>query len=61
MGQAAAGAWPQIIKATAKNLGSTAQDAQIIIRCALQQHQVVIPKSSNRRRILEDADVFDFE
>jgi diketogulonate reductase-like aldo/keto reductase len=35
--------------------------AQILIRWALQHRLVVIPKSSNRRRILEDADVFDFE
>jgi diketogulonate reductase-like aldo/keto reductase len=27
----------------------------------LQHGLVVIPKSSNRRRILENADVFDFE
>ena len=35
--------------------------AQILIRWALQHGLVVIPKSANRRRILEDADVFDFE
>jgi len=35
--------------------------AQILIRWALQHGLVVIPKSSNRRRIRENADVFDFQ
>ena len=35
--------------------------AQILIRWALQHRFVVIPKSARRGRILEDADVFDFE
>lgn len=34
--------------------------AQILIRWALQKQFVVIPKSSNPRRIRENADVFDF-
>jgi len=34
--------------------------AQLLIRWALQHDVVVIPKSANRQRIVEDADVFDF-
>jgi len=34
--------------------------AQILIRWALQHDVVVIPKSANRQRIVENADVFDF-
>jgi diketogulonate reductase-like aldo/keto reductase len=39
----------------------TKSTAQILIRWALQHGLVVIPKSANRRRIFEDADIFDFE
>jgi diketogulonate reductase-like aldo/keto reductase len=39
----------------------TKSTAQILIRWALQTGLVVIPKSANRKRIFEDADVFDFE
>jgi diketogulonate reductase-like aldo/keto reductase len=39
----------------------TKSPAQILIRWALQHGLVVIPKSANRKRIFEDADVFDFE
>ena len=39
----------------------TQSTAQILIRWALQHGLVVIPKSANRRRIFENADVFDFE
>ena len=35
--------------------------AQVMIRWALQKGQAVIPKSSNPRRIGQNADVFDFE
>ena len=35
--------------------------AQILIRWALQHEMVVIPKSANPQRIVEDAEVFDFE
>ena len=53
---------PKLI-AVAKKYSSakTKSTAQILIRWALQHGLVVIPKSSNRRRILENADVFDFE
>ena len=39
----------------------TKSTAQILIRWALQHGLVVIPKSANRGRIFEDADIFDFE
>jgi diketogulonate reductase-like aldo/keto reductase len=39
----------------------TKSPAQILIRWALQHGLVVIPKSSNPRRIRENADVFDFD
>jgi diketogulonate reductase-like aldo/keto reductase len=39
----------------------TRSTAQILIRWALQRGFVVIPKSANRTRIFENADVFDFE
>jgi diketogulonate reductase-like aldo/keto reductase len=35
--------------------------AQILIRWTLQKEVVVIPKSSRKNRVRENADVFDFE
>jgi methylglyoxal/glyoxal reductase len=34
---------------------------QILIRWGIQQNAVTIPKSTNRQRIIENADVFDFQ
>lgn len=44
-----------------RSASRTKSPAQILIRWALQHDVVVIPKSSNRERIFENADVFDFE
>ncbi len=53
---------PRLVAIAKKYSSSkTKSTAQILIRWALQHGLVVIPKSSNRRRILENADVFDFE
>lgn len=49
---------PKLI-AIAKKYSKTA--AQILIRWVLQKDVVVIPKSSHPDRIMENADVFDFE
>jgi len=35
--------------------------AQVLLRWALQKDTVVIPKSVRRQRIIENADIFDFE
>ena len=53
---------PKLV-AIAKRYSSAATQstAQILIRWGLQHQLAVIPKSSSRRRILENADVFDFE
>ncbi|UCH61935.1 MAG: aldo/keto reductase [Fidelibacterota bacterium] len=47
------------ITSIAARYGKTS--AQIMIRWSLEHEIVVIPKSANKRRIYENADVFDFE
>lgn len=49
---------PQLVN-LAEKYGKT--PPQILIRWALQHHIVVIPKSSNRERIRENANIYDFE
>jgi diketogulonate reductase-like aldo/keto reductase len=51
---------PSIVGKFSRNSNSKSP-AQILIRWALQHGLVVIPKSANPKRILENADVFDFE
>jgi diketogulonate reductase-like aldo/keto reductase len=48
---------PNLIELTA-NYGKTS--AQLLIRWALQKGYVVLPKSVNQDRIIENANVFDF-
>lgn len=48
-----------LIEKIARKYGKS--PAQTMIRWALQHGTIVIPKSSNRERIKENADVFDFE
>jgi diketogulonate reductase-like aldo/keto reductase len=48
---------PDLIEIANKYKKST---AQILIRWALEHQFVVIPKSSNENRIIENADIFDF-
>jgi diketogulonate reductase-like aldo/keto reductase len=47
------------LTAICENYGKS--PAQVLLRWALQKTVVVIPKSVSRERILENADVFDFE
>ena len=47
------------VVAVAGRLGRTA--AQVLLRWAIQHGAVVIPKSSRRERIIENARIFDFE
>jgi methylglyoxal/glyoxal reductase len=49
---------PAVVSVAAEH-GKT--PAQVLIRWALQHELVVIPKSVTRERLLENADVFDFE
>lgn len=49
---------PPLVRLAAKYKKTS---AQILIRWALQENIVVIPKSSKRLHILENANVFDFE
>jgi diketogulonate reductase-like aldo/keto reductase len=49
----------QTVAAIASRLGRT--NAQVLIRWALQHELIVLPKSTHRDRIEENAQVFDFE
>lgn len=43
----------------AKRLGKTV--AQVLLRWAIQHQVVVLPKSQRKERIIENAQIFDFE
>ena len=58
--QGAASATTSSFVNTPSRSGGVKSTAQILIRWALQHDVVVIPKSANRQRIVENADVFDF-
>jgi diketogulonate reductase-like aldo/keto reductase len=48
-----------LVARVAEGLGRT--PAQVLIRWALQRHIIVLPKSTHRERIEQNAQVFDFE
>lgn len=48
-----------VVRELAEQVGRTA--AQVVIRWHLQHGLVVIPKSAHRERMIQNADVFDFE
>jgi len=49
---------PKLVEIAGKYNKST---AQILIKWALQVHVIVLPKSVTNERIIENADIFDFE
>ncbi len=48
-----------LLEEIGKKHGKTA--AQVVLRWHLQNEIVIIPKSVNRERIIQNADIFDFE
>jgi diketogulonate reductase-like aldo/keto reductase len=48
-----------VVVEVAKNVGRTA--AQVLLRWNLQHDAIVLPKSTRKERILENASLFDFE
>ncbi len=48
-----------LLKQLADKYGKSS--AQVMLRWALQKDIIVIPKSQNRHRIAENADLYDFE
>ena len=62
-------AWSPIMKGTAGNVPEIVKisnkynktPTQVVLRWELQKKIVVIPKSTNKNRIIENAQIFDFE
>ena len=48
-----------MIESIAARRGKT--PAQVVLRWELQENIIVIPKSVHKERIIENADIFDFE